>query len=118
MRKSIWKPALFGTLAGAVNGTFGAGGGMVLAPLLRKFGGLQERRVLPTALSVMLPVSAVSFAVCALQQGVDLPTAWPYCLGGVLGGLLAGGLYAKIPLRWLHLALGLLIVWGGVRQFL
>lgn len=118
MRKNVWKSALCGALAGAANGLFGAGGGMVLLPLLRKLRLAEERALFATALAVMLPVSAVSFAVLWLRGAVDLTAALPYCVGGIGGGLLAGLCYRRLPLRALHIALGLLILWGGIRQFL
>ena len=118
MRKRIWMPALIGAAAGAINGVFGAGGGMVLVPLLRRFCGVEERSLYSTALAVMLPVSGVSLLALALRGGVDVLLAGPYCVGGVLGGLIAGLLYQKVPVRALHVCLGLLILWGGVRQFL
>ena len=118
MQKGIWKSAACGALSGAANGLFGAGGGMFLVPLLRKLKLAEDREIFATALAVMLPVSAVSFGIYALRGAVDWTAALPYCIGGVGGGLLGGLIYRKIPLRWLHIALGLLILWGGVRQFL
>lgn len=118
MRKEIGQSVLAGTLAGAANGLLGAGGGMVLVPLLRRWKLAEDHALFATALAVMLPVSAVSFAVCCLRGTVDLQAALPYCVGGAAGGLLAGLFYQRVPLRFLHLALGLLMLWGGVRQFL
>lgn len=118
MRKNTWKSALCGALAGAANGLFGAGGGMVLVPLLRKWKLAEEHALFTTALAVMLPISTVSFLVYSLRGAVELAAALPYCLGGIGGGLLAGLLYKKVPLRLLHIALALLMLWGGVRQFL
>lgn len=49
------------------------------------------------------------------KWGIGVPAAVPYLVGGAVGGCLAGLLYPKIPTKWLHRALGLLIVYGGVR---
>lgn len=118
MRKKTWKSVLCGSLAGAVNGLFGAGGGMVLLPFLRRGKLAAGHACFATALAVMLPVSAVSFGVYALRGAVDLPAALPYCLGGIGGGLLAGLLCRRLPLKALQVALALLMLWGGARQFL
>lgn len=107
--------AVCGGLAGIANGLLGAGGGMVLIPLLRLFHLIGDRELFATAIAVMLPVSLVSFGVYALQGQVAFLQALPYCIGGFLGGLLGGLFYKKVPTLWLHRALGLLILWGGVR---
>lgn len=110
--------AICGGAAGIANGLLGAGGGMLLVPLLRLFELADDRELFASAVAVMLPISLVSFAVYLLNGAVNLGQALPYCIGGLAGGLLGGLLYKKIPTLWLHRALGLLILWGGVRLLL
>ena len=107
--------ALAGGCAGAVAGLFGAGGGMVLVPLLTAFGGLEEQEVFPASLSVILPVCIVTIAVTAFTAGIGWKDALPYLPGSALGGILAGKYGHKIPVKWLHRGLGILILWGGWR---
>ncbi|MCQ2419441.1 MAG: sulfite exporter TauE/SafE family protein [Clostridia bacterium] len=118
MRKFNWKAAIAGALAGLVNGLFGAGGGMVLVPLMERNKLLKPREIFASAIAVMLPISAVSFLIYYLRGSVDFTAALPYLLGGAAGGLLGGLLYRKIPTKLLHRALGLFILWGGIRCFL
>lgn len=105
--------AVSGALAGVANGLFGAGGGMILVPLLTRWAGLEDRRAFATAISIILPLCLVSLAVYA-RQGA-LTVAWPYLAGGFAGGLLGGLLLRHIPAGWLHRALGLVILYGGFR---
>lgn len=102
-----------GGCAGIVNGLFGAGGGMVLLPLLRRTQAVQEQELFPSSLSILLPICLVSLV---LTPG---PMPWkdslPYLLGSGLGGVIAGFLAPKIPTVWLHRVLGVMILWGGVR---
>lgn len=107
--------ACSGALAGIANGFFGAGGGMILVPLLARWCHLEERTVFPTAICMILPLCAVSLFIYLQNGALDVPAAVPYLVGGAVGGLLGGLLYPKIPTKWLHRALGLLIVYGGVR---
>ena len=106
---------LAGAAAGSACGFFGSGGGMLLVPLLVRLCRMESRQAFASALSVMLPVSLVSLLVCHLTGGLPFREALPYLLGGAAGGVLAGIFYQKIPTRLLHRAMGLLILWGGLR---
>jgi len=109
------KIGIAGALAGAVTGLFGAGGGMVLVPLLGAVSELKEGEVFPTSVSVILPICIVSLAIGAGSTGLPFKEALPYLIGSTAGGLLAGFTGQKIPVKWLHRSLGLLILWGGIR---
>ena len=113
-----WGMLLAGLCAGAVNGLFGAGGGMVLVPLLTLLTDLQDGEVFPASIAIILPLCLVSLGVTALRQGLDLSLALPYLIGGALGAVPAGLWGRKIPVKWLHRGLGILILWGGVRYLL
>ena len=113
MRK--WGAWLAGGLAGVVNGLFGAGGGMLLVPLLGKLTGTEETEAFACSVCIILPLSLVSLAVYFLQGGEFLSHSLPYLLGGAIGGIVAGVLLKKIKAKWLHRALGLLILWGALR---
>ena len=113
MRKEKILTALAGAAAGAINGLFGAGGGMILVPLLTKLGKLDQREVFPASVSIILPMCILTLA---MESG---PLPWydalPYLLGSGLGGVAAGIWGRKIPTLWLHRVLGVLILWGGWR---
>lgn len=115
MRKWFWGIALAGALAGAVNGLFGAGGGMVLVPLLTMLGKMEDDELFPSSISIILPICLVSLTFTAFHSGLDVRGALPYLIGSAIGGLLAGLYGRKIPVVWLHRGLGILILWGGVR---
>ena len=104
-----------GFSAGSVAGLFGAGGGMVLVPLLTLLTTVPARSVFPTSLSIMLPICLVSLVATALTNGLPWGEALPYLIGSTLGGILAGIFGNRIPLAWLHKGLGILILWGGIR---
>lgn len=110
-----WKSALAGLLAGAVNGLLGAGGGMILVPLLSKSGDWEDREVFPASVAMILPMCVVSLSVNAWHQSLPWKAALPYLLGAVAGGVLAGLLGKRIPVKWLHRLLGVMILWGGIR---
>ena len=107
---------LAGIAAGAVNGLFGAGGGMILIPLLSLLTNLEDREIFSASVAVILPVCITSAIVSAISGG-DFPWASsiPYLIGSAAGGFAAGLWGSKIPAKWLHRGLGILILWGGIR---
>ena len=87
---ALWKCLLTGGLAGFVNGFFGAGGGMIVVPLLVLLVGLADKKAFASAISIILPLSVVSLVIYAKDGALDVKTALPYLLGGAGGGVLAG----------------------------
>lgn len=115
MRNSHFGFVIAGVCAGAVNGLFGAAGGMVLIPLLTLLTDLEGQELFSASICIILPICLVSLGVTWLRQGLDFATALPYLIGGGVGGYLAGTFGQKIHPKWLHRALGILILWGGIR---
>lgn len=114
-KKSALPMIVCGICAGAVNGLFGAGGGMVLVPLLTWITKLPDEEIFPASVSIILPICLVSLSLTIQLSTVPWDLAIPYLLGSSAGGVLAGLLAKKIPTLWMHRALGILILWGGVR---
>ena len=112
MEKRIWGAAVAGLAAGAVNGLFGAGGGMVLVPLLGWLTDLEDNEIFAASLSIILPICIVSLLASSTIAWQD---ALPWLPGSALGGVLAGFWGKKIPVKWLHRGLGIFIIWGGLR---
>lgn len=106
---------LAGIGAGTVNGLFGAGGGMVLIPLLSLLSPLEGRNMFSASVALILPICIVSLAVTSLTGTVCWREALPYLPGSALGGYFAFRYGSRIPTKLLHRGLGLLIIWGGVR---
>lgn len=106
---------LCGCVAGIVNGLLGAGGGMILVPMLSASHALQEQEIFPSSVSIILPLCVVSLAVTGFQSQLPWREALPYLLGSIPGGIMAGLWGRKIKISWLHRALGILILWGGIR---
>ena len=109
---------LAGFCAGAVNGLFGAGGGMVLVPMLSGWTDLKEEEVFPSSIAIILPLCLMSLGASAYYNNIDFAAALRYLLGGAIGAVPAGLWGQKIPVKWLHRGLGLLILWGGIRYLL
>ena len=106
---------LAGIAAGSITGLFGAGGGMVLVPLLCLLTDIEEESIFPASICVILPICLA----CLFLRSVGMPLPWtealPYLVGSALGGILTGIFGKKIPAKWLHRLLGAMILWGGIR---
>lgn len=111
-KKSHWAMVLAGLAAGAVTGLLGAGGGMLLVPLLSALTDLENEEIFSASLGIILPICLVSLAFSGTPAWRE---AIIYLPGSALGGYLAGKFGKKIPTLWLHKGLGLLIVYGGIR---
>ena len=104
---------LAGLAAGAVTGLLGAGGGMVLIPLLQLISGIPEEELFPSSVAIILPTVAVTLLTS--HAPICFTKAVPYLAGSCLGGILAGLFGRKIPTVWLHRILGAIALWGGIR---
>lgn len=113
--KKYWPMILAGFSAGAVNGLFGAGGGMVLVPLLVWLTDLEEQEIFPASVAIILPICVVSLLLSNNWQALTQPNIWLLLVASAGGGILASLLRKKIPTLWLHRILGIFILWGGVR---
>lgn len=104
---------LSGAAAGTITGILGAGGGLILVPLLSSLCHAEDSILFPTSLSIMLPICTVS--LLSFGSAIPWADAAPYLIGSAFGGLAAVFLRNKIPVKWLHRILGLFILWGGIR---
>lgn len=103
------------TIAGGITGLLGAGGGSILVLLLLVFRLCSEKEVFFISLSIMIPVSLTVLLHLAFHcsSSLSVSDVVPYLLGGFVGGLTSGKLGSAFNVKWLHLAFGLLIIWGG-----
>ena len=113
-----WIPLLAAMAAGAVNGIFGGGGGMVLLPLLGREKSLRGNALFACSLAVMLPLSVVSLSVSALSAPLPLAEALPYLVGGALGAVVGGKTFCRVNVRWLRLLFAAFLCYAGARYLL
>ncbi len=101
----------FGLVVGAVNGLFGAGGGMLVVPILSYLYGLGAKKSHATAIMIILPLCAVSAVVYALKGSYDY-SIFPATIVGVVAGGIIGALLLKkannVALRYVFYFLMLL----------
>ncbi len=107
-----------GALAGAANGLFGSGGGLFLVPLFTKWTHMEPKHAFATSVAVIFLLSPASLLVIWLRGDLMWGSAWPYLIGGALGGLVSGMLFQKASVTLLRRLFGALLLYGGVRAVL
>ena len=114
-KRMIFGPGIAGLAAGLVNGIFGAAGGMVLIPALQLLCRTEEEKLFPMSVCVMLPVCVTSLLLSSPAGTLPWGDALPWLAGSAIGGVASGLLGNRIPVKWLHRSLGVMILWGGIR---
>jgi len=104
-----------GALVGVLNGMLGAGGGMLVVPMLKKFG-LRQTDAHATAVAVILPLSVLSATAYLLLGHYELSQTAAYLLPGAAGALAGGLLLSKIPAQWLRKIFACFMIWAGIRM--
>ncbi|MBR2488878.1 MAG: sulfite exporter TauE/SafE family protein [Clostridia bacterium] len=109
--------AAAGLAIGAVNGLFGAGGGMLAVPFLKKLG-FEQKSAHANAVAVILPISVISAILYMYKDYVNLGDALIYIPTGVIGALLGTFALKKISPLWLKRIFGGFMVYAGIRLLL
>ena len=107
--------ALAGALAGLTGSLLGAGGGMLLVPLLQR-AGLSPVKSHATSVAVMLPLVLCSTLGYLWRGELDLAGALPYLLPVLAGAAAGAWLLPKLSARWLHRLFGLFMLWAAWRM--
>lgn len=113
----MFKNSFYGIAVGVVNGLFGAGGGMLAVPILKKIG-FTQKEAHANAIAVIVPVTVVSATMYLLRGNVEIKDAVFYLPTGVIGALLGTFCLKKISPLWLKRIFGIFMVYAGVRLFL
>ena len=106
---------LFGVAIGVLSGLLGIGGGIMLIPGLMLLFGFSQQEAQGTSLAAMVPPIGIFAALVYYQHGyVRLPVAAVVAIGFMVGAFLGAKLVPHMPLHWLRLAFGGLLLYLGV----
>ncbi len=100
-------------LAGLLNGLLGAGGGMVIVPLLRQK--TDTRKAHATSIAIILPISIISAIFYYYKGVVSISDAAPYIIWGLIGAVIGIILLSKIKPKWIRKLFAILMIWAGWR---
>ncbi len=101
-------------MIGLVNGTFGAGGGMIAVPALKKLG-FEQKSAQENAIAVILPITLLSAAIYLMRGYVRINQSFAFIPTGLLGALVATYIMKKISPNLLKRIFGGFMIYAGVR---
>ncbi len=108
---------LGGIAVGFINALFGAGGGMIVVPILTK-SGLDQRESQATAVSVILPLTVITCLIYYFRGTLDINEALRYIPLGVVGAAVGSFMLKKVPDNVLKKCFAVFLLWSGGRMIL
>ena len=103
-----------GLVAGFVNGFFGAGGGLLLVPMIGAVGGADLKKSHATTLGCVLVMCVASSVVYFVKRQVDFKL-WLVCgIGSVIGSLVGTKLLKNLKNNVIDLVFSVVLVVAGV----
>ena len=115
--KKLFLNFALGIPIGIVNGLFGAGGGMLAVPLLKKVG-MEQKSAHANAVAVILPITVISAVMYLLRGYVTLNEAWIYIPTGLIGAVLGTIILKKISPKILKKIFACFMIYVGIRMVL
>ena len=112
--KFVLLSVIVGLVVGFVNGFLGAGGGMILVPLLTFLFKMDSKTAHATAVFIMMPICFISGVTYLIQGVVDYSVLLPVGIGTVVGGLAGGLLLKNIANKWLNYIFYMVMIGSGI----
>jgi hypothetical protein len=118
-RSRLWGVLAVSILVGVSGGLLGVGGGALLVPLLVLVFGFEQHRAQGTSLIALVPPTGLlAFLAYYRAHEVDVKVGLLIVPGIFLGGLLGGGLAARLSSQKMRLAFaGFLFLLGAWQAF-
>lgn len=112
--KSIAGGSLPGFVAGILNGLLGAGGGMIIVPMLEK-NGLKPANAHATSIAVIVPLCMFSAAMYIYGKSINFSNALPFLPAGFIGAFAGAKLLPHIPDSALRRIFGAFMLYAAWR---
>lgn len=106
---------LSGVAVGLINSLFGAGGGIIAVPILKK-NGLTQKEAQATSVSVILPLTAITAVIYYFQGNLQINDALVFVPVGFVGALLGAFVLNRTSNRVLQTFFALFMIWAGLRM--
>ena len=108
------KKCAFGLIIGAVNGFFGAGGGIVCVELLRKLD-MPRKKAHSNAVAIIFFITLVSATSYFVQGKMQIADSLIYIPGGLIGAVIGTAIMKKISPKIIKKIFAIFMIWAGWR---
>lgn len=108
---------LYGVAIGFINALFGAGGGIVAVPILKK-SGLSQKEAQATSVSVILPLTIITAVIYFFQGNLMIKDSLIFLPFGFIGALVGSFVLNKSNNTVLQTAFALFMIWAGIRMII
>ena len=109
--------SLSGLALGFINGIFGAGGGMIAVPLLKKLG-FSQKEAHENAVAIILPITVLSAILYLAKDYVNFKESLVYLPTGLTGALAGTFIMKKISGNLLKKIFSCVLIYAGARLLL
>lgn len=104
-----------GLISGIISGLLGAGGGLIIVPLLKKYG-ISTKKVHATSTAIILPICSLSALIYLINQKVTVQESLQYVPFGFLGTIIGSHLLHKLNPNIIRKIFGVIILWAAIKM--
>lgn len=112
LKRSL-KLSLIGIISGIVNGFFGAGGGLIIVPMLTKFDNKNSKVVHATTLGCVMFMCLSSSVVYFLDGCIDFKLVLFCTIGSLIGSAVAVKLLKNLKNVYIDLIFSIVLIIAG-----
>ena len=112
--KSDLKLVIVGLMAGIVNGFFGAGGGLIIVPMLKKISDSDSKIIHATTLGCVMFMCLSSSIVYLTNGIVDFKLTLFCLIGSLIGSFVATKLLKKLKNNYIDLIFSFVLIAAGI----
>lgn len=99
-------------------GFFGAGGGLIIHPLLTKILKVDEYKARGTTLIIIFPTIVTASIIYAKQNYFDFNNTTKIVIGGIIGGFIGAKITNKIPKFYLSLIFDIFLIGVSIKNII
>lgn len=105
---------ILGAFVGFINGFLGAGGGMLLVPLIIPILKLEPKVAHATAIVIILPLCVVSGIIYAIKGSFSFEVFLPCLIGTIVGGVIGTFILSKLKNNIITAIFSVVMIIAGV----
>ena len=115
---STLKLIFAGIIGGAINGFFGAGGGLILVPILEKVGKNESRVAHATALICVLCMSLTSSIMYIIRGQINYKLILNCLIGSLIGSFFGTKILKKLKNNVIDIVFACILIFAGISMII